>query len=88
MSMEEVIYRMTKDPAFAEAMLEDPAYALEISGLDLEPEELRGLQTAIHQLRVTSAATDDPTEWFAPQFNRAVADPTEWFEHQFQAETS
>jgi hypothetical protein len=86
MSVEEVIHRMTEDTDFAHAMVEDPRTALEAFGLELPPEEILALKAAFHRSSVPSGATEDPTEWFSPQFNPAVADPTEWFEHQFQAD--
>lgn len=86
MSIEEIIHRMAEDDDFAGAMVDDPSAALEASGLELPPEEILALKAAFLRSTGKTDATEDPTEWFSPQFTPATADPTEWFEHQFQAD--
>lgn len=89
MSIETVIYRIAKDPAFAREMAKDPVATLEAHTLELRPGELDAFTAAMSVLKESDSsagAAADPTGWFASQFEEAPADPTGWFKPQFQNE--
>jgi len=89
MNIETVIFRIANDAEFARAIADDPVAALEAHGLELHPEELASLRSALSTSSASNLVTGaaaDPNEWFAPQFTGVTADPNAWFEAQFRAE--
>jgi hypothetical protein len=73
MALEEVVYKISTDPSFAESMQSDPRAALKAAGLELDEKTLASLIEALKRVDIRKLS-DDPEGiyWYLSQFQTST----------------
>jgi hypothetical protein len=67
MALEEIVYRISTDPSFAESMRSDPHAALKAVGLELDDKVLASLMEALKRVDIHKLSEGPDIYWYLSQ---------------------
>ena len=72
MALEEVVYKISTDPSFAESMQSDPSAALKAAGLELDDKVLASLIEALKSVDIHKLSEGPDIIWYLSQFQTST----------------
>jgi hypothetical protein len=72
MALEEVVYKISADPSFAESMQSDPHATLKAAGLELDEKVLASLMEALKRVDIHQLSEGPDIIWLVSQFQTST----------------